>query len=199
MYGKFELTDNDCLQYVMALNEKDFICIQMDEIPLEEDNSSYIVRLQEISLEDYESEGSGSIEDYITGYYESVDAVFQQYGDEANQIIAECIFEQQSESDADFAVSVNSEAAANAEIQRLVREYEALAIQTHDTDSSGNFVYDLIADEDVEKLIRNKAEQRAIDILKTFASENEYNKIVSSADLMNKYVEATRLYLQQIL
>ena len=125
MYGKFELTDEDCLQYVMTLNEKVFVCIQMDEIPSEENDPFYVVRLQEINLEDYEAEGS--VESYVTGYYESVNDVFEQYKDDANQIIAECIFEQQSVSDADFVISVNSEGAAKAEIQKLIRKYEALA------------------------------------------------------------------------
>ena len=189
MYGKFKLTDDDCFQYVMTLNEKKFVCIQMDEIP-DEPDPFYVVRLQEINLEDYEEE---SIEKYVTGYYESIDAVFKQYGNDMNQIIAECIFEQQTEFYADFAVSVKSEGAANAEIQRLIRTYEALAVQTHDTDSTGNLVYDLITEAEAKKIIRNEAAQHATDVLKMYASEDEYNKIVSSTDLMSKYVEARKM------
>ena len=33
------------------------------------------------------------IADYITGYYDDVEQIREIYGDEANQIIAECIFE----------------------------------------------------------------------------------------------------------
>jgi hypothetical protein len=46
-----------------------------------------------IDLADYDNQ---MIREFISGYYESLEALIEIYGDQSNWIIAECIFEQES-------------------------------------------------------------------------------------------------------
>lgn len=118
---KFILTDDSCSQYVMQINNDFFICIQYDEI-FEKDRY-YIVRLQEINLNDYSQK---EINDYITGYYSSIKEIKNTYRDEMNQIIAECIFEQQTQDMADYCSIKKTEKEAEKEIQKLIHLWEGI-------------------------------------------------------------------------
>jgi hypothetical protein len=74
----FICTDHDNYQFVKKLSDTEFIVI--------EDNNEY-----EIDLNDYSEE---QIKYNITAYYSSLEELKEIYGDDSNQIIAECIAEQ---------------------------------------------------------------------------------------------------------
>jgi len=89
--GGWSLTDDDCMQYVRRCNAMEFELIQYSSVSAEE--PLYEVFTDIICLRDYDIT---EIENILKGFgYESVDDVIAAYRnmDEANQVIAECIFE----------------------------------------------------------------------------------------------------------
>lgn len=83
------LTDPDCYQYCKKLSDNRYWYIELREVG---DFSSpfYWVYATQIDLEFYTDD---EITDYITGYYDDIEQIRKIYGNEANQIISECIFE----------------------------------------------------------------------------------------------------------
>lgn len=78
----------DGLQIVRQIDSRIF---ELAEIQLVEPPEKYVVVKTEIDLNDYSEE---DILDYIQGYgYKSIADVEKQYGETANQVVAECIFE----------------------------------------------------------------------------------------------------------
>ena len=82
-------TDSDCYQYCKKLNDNCYWYIELREVG-DFENPFYWVYATQMDLEFYTDD---EIADYITGYYDDVEQIREIYGDEANQIIAECIFE----------------------------------------------------------------------------------------------------------
>ena len=96
-------TDPDCMQYCQKVNETEFRFIQAVWLDTcdgdtraknaKDDSDNYAVCTDYIDL-DPELYEVGDFEDYISSYgYNSIEFLQKEYGDDANQIIAECIFE----------------------------------------------------------------------------------------------------------
>lgn len=83
------LTDPDCCQYGKKLGDGKWWYIELREVG-DFENPFYWVYATQIDLEYYTDD---EIVDYITGYYDDVMQIREIYGNDANQIIAECIFE----------------------------------------------------------------------------------------------------------
>lgn len=78
-------TDDD--QWVKKICDKSFELVEIREWP-----EGYVVATGEIDLNDYSKE---DIVSCINGYgYDSIEVAEEQYRDAANQVIAECLFEQ---------------------------------------------------------------------------------------------------------
>lgn len=74
----FICTDSDTGQWLKKLNDTHFLILEKGE-------------LQNINLTEYTDE---ELDSYLAAYYPSIDLVRDLYGEDANQIIAECIAEQ---------------------------------------------------------------------------------------------------------
>lgn len=93
--SKWYCTDDDCLQYCKENSDGTFSFIGELWIDLSSGDEgypdkSYLVKTATVNLEDYTQ---GMMEIYISGYYNSLDEIRKIYGNDSNQIIAECIFE----------------------------------------------------------------------------------------------------------
>ena len=94
--SKWYCTDDDCLQYCRENADGTFSFIEKlyyDTCNGHEDypDKSYLVKTATIDLKNYTQ---GMMEIYISGYYSSLDEIRETYGNASNQIIAECIFEE---------------------------------------------------------------------------------------------------------
>ena len=86
--SKWIQTDDD--QWCKKICDKCFDLVEIREWP-----DGYVVAYGEIDLNDY---SKAEITSCITGYgYASIEDVKDQYRSDANQVIAECLFEQTSE------------------------------------------------------------------------------------------------------
>jgi hypothetical protein len=83
---KFTLTDPDNKQYGRQLSPTKFEFKEKDRF--DDGEIEMIIDLEAYSDKEKES--------HISAYYSSLQEVKEIYGDEANWIIAECIFEQES-------------------------------------------------------------------------------------------------------
>lgn len=83
-------TDSDAKQYGRQLTDKIFEF--KEKMYLEEEEDDKVVEMI-INLNKYTPK---EVEKHISAYYESVEEIEEIYGDEADWIIAECIFEQES-------------------------------------------------------------------------------------------------------
>ena len=108
--GDWICTDGG-LQWLKQLNEKEFHLIEIREYP-----NGYNVATGVIDLNDYTKE---DIEKCITGYgYKSISDMISQYKEDTNQVIAECLFEQESDMNlVGFWVKTEEEA------EKQAREY----------------------------------------------------------------------------
>ena len=99
------------IQWRKQLGEKEFQLIEIREYP-----NGFNVASGVIDLDDYTKE---EITDCITGYgYESISDMTTQYGKDVNGVIAECLFEQESDmSLVGFWVETEEEA------EKQAREY----------------------------------------------------------------------------
>ena len=96
MNNKWFCTDADCLQYCKINDDGTYAFIEkvwLDTCELDDGypDKTYIVKTACIDLKDYDTHDR---ECAICGYYESLEEVYEIYGDGTEQIIAECIFEQ---------------------------------------------------------------------------------------------------------
>jgi hypothetical protein len=82
-------TDDD--QYGRQLSEKSFEFMEKNKGLLEYEEDEFI-KIQ-VDLKDYSND---QIESHISSYYKSISELREVYGDSADWIIAECIFEQES-------------------------------------------------------------------------------------------------------
>lgn len=74
----FICTDPDTNQWLKKLSDTHFFVYDKDS-------------MHDIELKDYTDE---QLDSYLAAYYPSIDLVRDLYGEDANQIIAECIAEQ---------------------------------------------------------------------------------------------------------
>lgn len=100
--GEWYCTDPDCMQYCKKHGENKFSFIQIVWLYTAENDAGYpdkdyTVKSAYIDLDDY---GMKEKECAICGYYPSLDAVYTEYEDAAEQIIAECIFEEMTDGSA---------------------------------------------------------------------------------------------------
>lgn len=89
--GGWMLTDDSCKQYVRRYGPRAYQLIEYSMVS--QDGPLYEVYVDDICLANYEN---FEIEDIIKGFgYASMAALYEQYPcrDEANQVVAECIFE----------------------------------------------------------------------------------------------------------
>ena len=81
------LTDDDCCQYVKQLDKTEFKLIEVSVLGYNDESAVYV---ETIDLDDFDED---NIQEVIKCYYENIQEVKKIYGDSANQIIAECLFE----------------------------------------------------------------------------------------------------------
>lgn len=86
------LTDDDSCQYVKQLSESEFHLIELSLINPKTDE--YEVYYDEIDVDDYLDDEREKLISILGGFgYNSIEDVISHYGENANQIMAECIFE----------------------------------------------------------------------------------------------------------
>jgi len=83
----YSLIDIDSCQYGKKISDTEYSYIQCEEYP-----NSVVVRESTIELGDYAQD---DMESSVSRYYDSIEEMKVQYPDCYNQIIAECIFEQE--------------------------------------------------------------------------------------------------------
>lgn len=82
------LTDDDCCQYVKQLDKTVFKLIEVSVFGYNDESAVYA---ETIDLDDFDE---NDILEVIKGYgYTNIQEVVEVYGESANQIIAECLFE----------------------------------------------------------------------------------------------------------
>lgn len=118
---KWELTDDSCYQYRKELSNRKFELIQF--VDIDELSEKFLVYKSTIDLDDFSDE---ELEKYIKLYYDGLKEVKEFYGDWADSIIAECIFEQQSTDEADFYHFYDEEVKAIEFIKEYVAEQNNL-------------------------------------------------------------------------
>ena len=107
---------SDGMQIVRQVAPKVFELAEVQNITPDE----YVVVRGEIALGEYSPD---DILGYIQGYgYNSIKSIEEQYGNSANQIIAECIFESQQLSEYEF---VSAPFPSEDEAEKLLREIES--------------------------------------------------------------------------
>lgn len=125
-------TDPECMQYCKKINEEVFRFIQAvwldtcgDDTKAEnakDDSDNYAVCANVIDL-DPELYDEGDFEDYISSYgYNSIAFLRKEYGDDADQILAECIFETECLYDHSSIAGVVSWDDAEQIIQKYIDE-----------------------------------------------------------------------------
>ena len=123
-------TDPDCNQYCKKESETEFQFIQSvwldtceGDIKAEnakDEDDNYAVCAGYIDLDLYDED---DIECSLASYGYTLEAVKDIYGDAANQIIAECLFEDNCLYDCNSMAGVVSEADAKIAIQNYIDEY----------------------------------------------------------------------------
>lgn len=123
-------TDPDCMQYCKKINEEVFRFIQtvwldtcgddIRAVNAKDDSDNYAVCADIIDLDLYDEDDIlGSIGSYG---YNSIAFLQKEYGDAANQIIAECIFETECLYDHSSIAGVVSWDDAEQIIQKYIDE-----------------------------------------------------------------------------
>lgn len=123
MFTPWSCTDSDCCQHVRNDGNKYEMvqCVWLDIT--EEDRSKglheyCIVRIN-IDLNDYSDEEKLG---YISSYGYTLESVVEEYGDGADSIIAECIMEDESLSNAYVIDDADSFEEAKAKIEKIIKE-----------------------------------------------------------------------------
>lgn len=88
-------TDSDCSQYCRKLRKRKYQFVEILSFGYVESDTMYTVKSAFIDLNDYTKE---EVEKIISSYYGSLEALYNYYSDEdAEEIIAECIFEEMND------------------------------------------------------------------------------------------------------
>ena len=102
MKKKWFCTDNESLQYCKELGGRRYHFIEKVQFDTVEGdpgypNKNYTVKTAVVDLNDYDQKEQ---ENAICGYYDSLDALYTEYEDASDQIVAECIFEEMTDGSA---------------------------------------------------------------------------------------------------
>lgn len=100
--GEWFCTDTDSLQYCKEHGNEKYSFVEIVWLDTVEGDpgypdKEYTVKSAYVDLDDYNTHDR---ECAICGYYDSLDAVYTEYEDAAEQIIAECIFEEMTDGSA---------------------------------------------------------------------------------------------------
>ena len=106
-------TDSSCFQYQKSLSDSIFDMIQAFEMP----DGSFVVVKSIIDLSDYTG---AEICDYVEAYYDSLNALKSEYGDDSNRIIAECVFESLQPIDYAYQFAAKNEEKAQDIILEII-------------------------------------------------------------------------------
>lgn len=123
MFTPWYETDSDCCQYIRNDGNKYEMvqCIWLDTTEEDIKNGAHeycIVRIG-IDLDDYSDEEK---EMHISSYGYTLESVVAEYEDAANDIIAECIMENESLSDAYAIDNADSFEEAKEKIKKIIKE-----------------------------------------------------------------------------
>lgn len=116
-------TDNDCCQYVRNNGSKyemvQAVWLDMTEEDKQKGLHEYCIVRIGIDLDDYSDEEK---EMHISSYGYTLESVAKEYEDAANDIIAECIMEDESLSDAYVIDEADSFEEAKEKIEKIIKE-----------------------------------------------------------------------------
>lgn len=117
---KWFCTDTDSFQYCKEHGNGKYSFVEIVWLDTVEGDSGYpdkeyTVKSAYVDLDDYDTHDK---ECAICGYYDSLDAVYTEYEDGAEQIIAECIFEEMTDGSATTYGMMTRE-----EAEEFVRKY----------------------------------------------------------------------------
>ena len=123
MFTPWSCTDSDCCQYIRNDGNKyemiQTVWLDTTEEDREKGFHEYCIVRIEIDLNDYSDEEKLC---YISSYGYTLEGVVKEYGDGADSIIAECIMEDESLSDAYVIDDADSFDEAKAKIEKIIKE-----------------------------------------------------------------------------
>lgn len=104
----------DDLQWCKKISDHEFDFIEVRE----HRDDKYIYVTGNIDINDY------STEDAIKGYYENIEKVKEDYGNEWTQIVAECIFEQTYDVELNCFGPFESKDTAEKAVEKYIKTIE---------------------------------------------------------------------------
>ena len=123
MFTPWSYTDSDCCQYIRNDGNKyemiQAVWLDTTEEDREKGFHEYCIVRIEIDLNDYSDEEKLC---YISSYGYTLESVIEEYGDDADSIIAECIMEDESLSDAYVIDDADSFEEAKEKIEKIIEE-----------------------------------------------------------------------------
>ena len=123
MFTSWSCTDPDCCQYIRNDGNKyemiQAVWLDTTEEDREKGFHEYCIVRIEIDLNDYSDEERLY---YISFYGYTLEGIVEEYGDDADSIIAECIMEEESLSDAYVIDDADSFEEAKAKIDEIIKE-----------------------------------------------------------------------------
>ena len=123
MFTPWSCTDSDCCQYIRNDGNKyemiQAVWLDTTEEDREKGFHEYCIVRIDINLNDYSDEEKLC---YISSYGYTIESVIEEYGDDADSIIAECIMEDESLSDAYVIDDADSFEEAKEKIEKIIEE-----------------------------------------------------------------------------
>lgn len=123
MFTPWSCTDSDCCQYIRNDGNKyemiQAVWLDTTEEDREKGFHEYCIVRIDINLNDYSDEEKLC---YISSYGYTLESVIEEYGDDADSIIAECIMEDESLSDAYVIDDADSFEEAKEKIEKIIEE-----------------------------------------------------------------------------
>lgn len=123
MFTPWFCTDSDCCQYIRNDGNKyemiQAVWLDTTDEDREKGFHEYCIVRIEIDLDDYSDKERLC---YISSYGYTLEGVVEEYGDGADGIIAECIMEDESLSDAYVIDDADSFEEAKAKIEKIIKE-----------------------------------------------------------------------------
>ena len=122
MFTPWSCIDSDCCQYIRNDGNKyemiQAVWLDTTEEDREKGFHEYCIVRIEIDLNDYSDEKRLC---YISSYGYTLENIVEEYGDGADGIIAECIMEDESLSDAYVIDDADSFDEAKAKIEKIIK------------------------------------------------------------------------------
>lgn len=123
MFTPWSYTDSDCCQYIRNDGNKyemiQAVWLDTTEEDREKGFHEYCIVRIEIDLNDYSDEEKLC---YISSYGYTLESIVEEYGDDTDGIIAECIMEEESLNDAYVIDDADSFDEAKAKIEKIIKE-----------------------------------------------------------------------------